>query len=109
MFDTVVRLPLMIGGRGEGLQPLRDLDNVRSFLGGMGPSAFFDLPWLPLYLGICFAFHVMLGVTALVGAIILVSLTLVTEYLSRAARARGDGACGAAQRSRRPPAAAMPR
>src|SRR6201994_5028445 len=83
VFDTVVRLPLMIGGRGEGLQPLRDLDNVRSFLGSMGPSAFFDLPWLPFYLAICFAFHVMIGVTALIGAIILVSLTLVTEYLSR--------------------------
>jgi len=83
VFDTVVRLPLMIGGRSEGLQPLRDLDNVRAFLGSMGPSAFFDLPWLPFYLAICFAFHVMIGVTALVGAIILVSLTLVTEYLSR--------------------------
>jgi PrtD family type I secretion system ABC transporter len=83
VFETVVRLPLMIGSRNEGLQPLRDLDNVRGFLGGMGPSAFFDLPWLPLYLAICFAFHVMIGVTALVGAIILVSLTLVTEYLSR--------------------------
>jgi PrtD family type I secretion system ABC transporter len=85
VFDTVVRLPLTIGARGEGLQPLRDLDNIRSFLGGMGPSAFFDLPWLPLYLAICFAFHVMLGVTALVGAVILVSLTVITEYLSRQA------------------------
>ncbi len=83
VFETVVRLPLMIGSRNEGLQPLRDLDNVRSFLGGMGPSAFFDLPWLPLYLAICFAFHVMIGLTALVGALILVSLTLVTEYMSR--------------------------
>src|ERR1700761_3122216 len=83
VFETVVRLPLMIGSRNEGLQPLRDLDNVRSFLGGMGPSAFFDLPWLPLYLAICFAFHVMIGVTALIGALILVSLTLVTEYMSR--------------------------
>ncbi|HLZ02082.1 MAG TPA: type I secretion system permease/ATPase [Bradyrhizobium sp.] len=83
VFDTVVRLPLTLGTRSEGLQPLRDLDNIRSFLGSMGPSAFFDLPWLPLYLGICFAFHVAIGVTALVGAIVLVSLTLVTEYLSR--------------------------
>ena len=57
VFDTIVRLPLLVGSRNEGLQPLRDLDNVRSFLGGMGPSAFFDLPWLPLYLAICFAFH----------------------------------------------------
>jgi len=49
----------------------------------MGPGAFFDLPWLPFYLAICFAFHVMIGLTALVGAIILVTLTVVTEYLSR--------------------------
>src|SRR5581483_8359803 len=83
VFETVVKLPLLIGNRNEGLLPLRDLDNVRSFLGGAGPSAFFDLPWLPLYLGICFAFHVWIGVTALVGAVILVSLTLVTEFLSR--------------------------
>jgi ATP-binding cassette subfamily C protein len=83
VFDTIVRLPLLVGSRNEGLQPLRDLDNVRSFLGGMGPSAFFDLPWLPLYLAICFAFHVMIGVTALIGAIILVGLTLVTEFMSR--------------------------
>jgi ATP-binding cassette subfamily C protein len=83
VFETVVRLPLMVGGRNEGLQPLRDLDNVRSFLGSMGPGAFFDLPWLPLYLAICFAFHWLIGVTALVGAIILVALTLVTEFMSR--------------------------
>ncbi|MFN5571766.1 MAG: type I secretion system permease/ATPase, partial [Bradyrhizobium sp.] len=83
VFDTVVRLPLAVGGRNEGLQPLRDLDNIRSFLGSQGPGAFFDLPWLPLYLAICFAFHVLLGVTALVGAVILVTLTLVTEFLTR--------------------------
>jgi ATP-binding cassette subfamily C protein len=77
VFDTVVRR------RNEGLQPLRDLDNVRAFLSGMGPGAFFDLPWLPFYLAICFAFHVMIGLTALIGAIILVTLTVVTEYMSR--------------------------
>jgi PrtD family type I secretion system ABC transporter len=84
VFDTVVRLPLKVGGRNEGLQPLRDLDNVRSFLSGMGPGAFFDLPWLPFYLAICFAFHVMIGLTALAGAIILVALTILTEFMTRA-------------------------
>lgn len=83
VFETVVRLPLIAGGHNEGLQPLRDLDNIRSFLSGAGPSAMFDLPWLPLYLAICFAFHVMLGVTALAGAIILVILTILTEALTR--------------------------
>src|SRR6201995_2733343 len=81
--DTIVRLPLTAGGRNEGLQPLRDLDNIRAFLGSMGPSAFFDLPWLPFYLAICFAFHVLIGVTALVGAIILITLNVMTELMLR--------------------------
>src|SRR3954469_700208 len=83
VFETVVRLPLVAGGRNEGLQPLRDLDNIRSFLSSLGPSAFFDLPWLPFYLAICFAFHWLIGTTALVGAIILVALTVMTEFLTR--------------------------
>jgi PrtD family type I secretion system ABC transporter len=83
VFETVVRLPLIAGGRNEGLQPLRDLDNIRSFLSSMGPGAFFDLPWLPFYLAICFAFHFMIGLTALAGAIILVTLTVLTEFMTR--------------------------
>ncbi|SDT38517.1 type I secretion system permease/ATPase [Bradyrhizobium canariense] len=91
VFETIVRMPLTVGGRNDGLQPLRDLDAVRSFLSSMGPGAFFDLPWLPFYLAICFTFHVMIGLTALVGAIILVSLTLVTEYMSRAPAREATG------------------
>jgi ATP-binding cassette subfamily C protein len=83
VFETVVRLPLIAGGRKEGLQPLRDLDNIRSFLSSMGPSAFFDLPWLPFYLAICFIFHVLIGATALAGAVILVTLTILTEFMTR--------------------------
>ena len=84
VYQIVVRHPLAIGDRHEGLQPLRDLDNVRSFLSGSGPSAFFDLPWLPLYLAICFAFHPLIGLTALTGAVILVGITILTELLTRA-------------------------
>ncbi len=83
VYRAVVQLPLISGNRGEGLQPIRDLDAVRAFLASMGPSALFDLPWLPLYLAICFAFHVLIGLTALTGAILLVGLTLLTEFLTR--------------------------
>ena len=38
----------------------------------MGPGALFDLPWLPLYLAICFAFHPLIGLTATAGAIVLI-------------------------------------
>ncbi|MES5045245.1 type I secretion system permease/ATPase [Rhizobium nepotum] len=81
--DAVVRLPLVNRMPGDGLQPLRDLDNVRGFLSGTGPTAFFDLPWMPLYLGICFLFHFWIGVTALAGAILLISLTILTNIFSQ--------------------------
>jgi ATP-binding cassette subfamily C protein len=83
VFDAIVRLPLKTGARGDGLQSLRDLDALRSFLSGSGPTAIFDLPWIPLYLLICFIFHFWLGVTAFVGALILAALTALTERLTR--------------------------
>ena len=84
VYDALVRLPLKARGDGDGLQPLRDLDYVRSFLSSGGPAAFFDLPWLPIYLGVCFLFHFWIGVTALAGSLVLVGLALMTEYRMRA-------------------------
>ena len=83
VYDAIVRLPLKICAKGDGSQPIRDLDAVRGFLSGAGPSAFFDLPWLPIYLGICFLFHTYIGLTALAGAVILVILTIATEAQTR--------------------------
>src|SRR5262249_39346724 len=83
VYDPRVRLPLRARVGSDALQPVRDLDTVRAFLSGLGPAALFDLPWIPLYVAICFAFHVLIGVTVLTGAIILVALTLATEFLSR--------------------------
>jgi PrtD family type I secretion system ABC transporter len=83
VYDALVRLPLKTRGDGDGLQPLRDLDYVRSFLSSGGPAAFFDLPWLPIYIGICFLFHFWIGVTALAGSLVLIVLALLTEFRMR--------------------------
>jgi ATP-binding cassette subfamily C protein len=84
VYEAIIRLPLMTSSRGDGLQAMRDLDQIRSFLSSTGPTALFDLPWMPLYLGICFAFHMWIGVTALAGALVLIALTLLTELFTRA-------------------------
>jgi ATP-binding cassette subfamily C protein len=105
VYDAIVRLPLRMGHSKDGLQPLRDLDNIRSFLSGAGPTALFDLPWMPLYLGICFAFHFWIGITALIGALVLVTLTLLTEAFTRdrikAANGLAASRTGLAETSRR--------
>ena len=56
---------------------------MRSFLSGTGPVAFFDLPWMPVYLAICFLFHTFIGLTALFGAFVLIAWTIVTEIKTR--------------------------
>jgi len=98
LYDVVVRLPLKAPDTASTMQPLRDLDTIRSFLISGGPTALFDLPWLPFYVAICFAFHFWLGMTALGGAIILVALTLLTEVATK--KPVLEGARYAATRSR---------
>ena len=83
VYDIVVQLPLRARAQGDGLAPLRDLDQIRSFLVTTGPLALFDLPWMPIYVLICFLFHPWIGIAALVGALILTSLTLMSEFMTR--------------------------
>ncbi|MEZ5829384.1 MAG: type I secretion system permease/ATPase [Hyphomicrobiales bacterium] len=83
VYTLVARLPLLARGQGDGMQPVRDLDQMRTFLSGNGPAAFFDLPWIPFYLGICFLFHPLIGIAAIVGGVILFIVTLSAELMTR--------------------------
>ena len=87
-------------------QPLRDLDQVRTFMSGMGPTAFLDMPWIPIFLIALFLFHPMIGFTALLGTAAIIAMTLAdradvarrgqsSDGSERAAA--GAGGCDAAQ------------
>ena len=84
VYDAVVKLPLIARGGGDGLQPFRDLDQVRNFLGGAGPTALFDLPWMPIYLFIAWLFHPWIGLVALASCAVLAIVAMAAEVLSRA-------------------------
>src|SRR5262245_46692329 len=66
-------------------QPLRDLDQIRAFMSSMGPTAFLDMPWIPIFLIALFLFHPLIGFTALGGTIAIIAMTLLSERLSRGA------------------------
>ena len=66
-------------------QPLRDLDQVRGFMSSMGPTAFLDMPWIPIFLIALFLFHPAIGMTALLGTAAIIAMTLLTERMSRGA------------------------
>ena len=87
-------LPVRLGHRAARLRPVQDLDTVRQFLSGPGPAAIFDIPWLPLYLGIVFLFHPLLGFVGLGGAIIICVLIGLNELLSRGPSEEAAGHAG---------------
>jgi len=96
-YDIVVNLPLRGRSQNESSAPLRDLEQIRAFMASTGPTALFDLPWMPIYVLICFLFHPWIGIAALVGAVILSSLTIFTEFMTR--RPSQEALKYAAQRS----------
>lgn len=82
VFDITVRSAA--AGRGEKAGASKDLDQIQSFLSSAAPTALFDLPWVPLYLSICFLFHFWIGVFVTCSALFLVLLAVIGEVLSRA-------------------------
>ncbi len=99
VYDALVCLPLKAGNRGDGLQSLRQLDSAGISV-GHGAECLFDLPWIPLYLAICFAFHTLIELTALVGAVILCALTILTEVYTRDSSKQSDRPWSVAKQSR---------
>jgi ATP-binding cassette subfamily C protein len=81
--QLIGKMALRIRTPGDGLQPVRDLDSVRSFLSGAGPSALIDLPWMFFFILILFLMHFWLGMTVLIGALILIAITFATERLTK--------------------------
>ena len=81
VFGLVLETELTRGGR-DASQPVRDLDILRSFLASPAPMALLDLPWMLLFMGVLFAFHWILGTVCLVGAALVVALTLWTDRMT---------------------------
>ncbi len=69
----------------SGQQAIRDLDTVCGFASSAGPTALFDLPWMPLYLVLIYFLHPTLGIFATVGGLLLVIITAITEVRARKA------------------------
>jgi len=83
VFDAVFMQTLASGGKIATAQPLGDLLQLRQFLTGPGLFAFFDAPWLPIYIAVMFLFHPAFGVVAIVSAAVLLALTIWNEIATR--------------------------
>jgi ATP-binding cassette subfamily C exporter for protease/lipase len=59
---------------GAPTNAVGDLMELRQFLTGNGVFAFFDLPWVPVYIGVLYVLHPWLGISAVVFALIQAAL-----------------------------------
>lgn len=100
---TSVILNTAFGARGssEALnrQIVREFDALRQILTGLPMLALFDLPWLPIYLLVCFLLHPMLGAVVSVGGGVLVVLGLLNEHRTKASLRRANEAANRAYAS----------
>lgn len=82
IFSRAVKMRLK-NPQGGAEFVLSDGNKIREFLTGSGILAFFDAPWAPLFIFVCFLFHTWLGFLALCGAIVIFSLALLNEYSTK--------------------------
>ncbi|WP_455189909.1 type I secretion system permease/ATPase [Foliimonas ilicis] len=81
--QVAIDMPRFGFSTSEALERGRDVDTVRGFLGGQGPMALFDLPWMPLYLVFVYILHPALGALTFAGAFVLSILAIATEIMTR--------------------------
>lgn len=84
LYDASFKQALASGGMHASAQPLNDLTGLRQFLTGHGLFAFFDAPWLPIYLAVMFLFHPWFGWFAVGCALVLIALAYANERLTNA-------------------------
>jgi ATP-binding cassette subfamily C protein EexD len=82
IFDSLFELANKHPGKASSM-PLSDLTSIRQFMTGNGLFAFFDAPWIPIYIGVLFIFHPIFGYFAIFAAIVLIAITIVNEYSTK--------------------------
>jgi len=82
LFNATFKNSLNSGGAQSSAQPVSDLTGLRQFLTGNGLFAFFDAPWLPIYIAVMFLFHPYFGWVAVAASIILIIIAIINEKIS---------------------------
>ena len=104
-FELTIGAPILqasirrrVQGTSCAENPAADVSGLRDFISGPTLIAFFDAPWIPLYLGVLYVLHPYLGALGLAGALLLTLMALINNARSAdvmqnasRARSRSDG------------------
>jgi PrtD family type I secretion system ABC transporter len=79
-----------IRGDHAGTEMLRDLSYLQGFIATQGMAAFFDSPWLPIFVVFIWQLHPYLGMVALGSALLLLAISFITEWLTHAPSVKAE-------------------
>jgi ATP-binding cassette subfamily C protein len=83
VYDAVTTLSLRGIRPAVTTQAVRDLDQIQRFLSASGPTALFDMPFLPIFFIVAYLMHPLFGSLIIFGGFIIVALAIMTEVRTR--------------------------
>lgn len=82
VFDIIFKFSLKHPSQAS-TQPFIDFQQIKNFISSATMFAFFDIPWVPIYLFVLYLFHPYYFYMALVVVVISLILTLINEYSTK--------------------------
>ena len=82
IFESIFKLANKMPGKASAM-PLNDLTQIRQFMTGNGLFAFFDAPWMPIYIFVLFLFHPYFGFFAIFSGLVLGVFAVLNENTTK--------------------------
>jgi len=91
VLDMSITVALGREGR-KSPEKLRDLSEIKAFLSGPSAIPILDAPWMPVFVGFMFLLHPMLGWISVSGAVVLLALAILNDWITRHSSAAASAA-----------------
>lgn len=91
VLDMSITVALGREGR-KSPEKLRDLSEIKAFLSGPSAIPILDAPWMPVFIGFMFLLHPVLGWISVSGAIVLLALAILNDWVTRHSSAAASAA-----------------
>lgn len=91
VLDMSITVALGREGR-KSPEKLRDLSEIKAFLSGPSAIPILDAPWMPVFIGFMFLLHPVLGWISVSGAVVLLALAILNDWITRHSSAAASAA-----------------
>lgn len=81
VFDTMFRATVL-NRRNFGVQPLRDLEQVRNFVSTHGLTSTLDIPWIPVFIVVLYILHPYFTLFGIACVVLFVAIAVTQAFMA---------------------------